>query len=133
MEEDVVEGHRNLLENFPKWHQTILKLMELPDQLDFDIEGWPFNLWLLLFYWNTILYFISAYVLRMSNVLTEFGDDILSLKTKFTEARKELQVGDVDSHRPKLLRHPRSHADTESQQAERCEWWILLLDNNEKN
>lgn len=39
MEEDVVEGHRSLLENFPKWHQTIAKLSELPDQLDFDLEG----------------------------------------------------------------------------------------------
>ena len=39
MEEDVVEGHRNLLDNLPKWHQKIAKLIELPDQLDFDIEG----------------------------------------------------------------------------------------------
>ncbi len=119
MEEDVVEGHRNLLESFPKWHQTISKLVELPDQLDFDLEGLTLTcLWLCLWY---ISDFIAAYVLRMSNVLTEFGDNILSLKTKFAQARKELQIDDVDRHRPKLLRHPRSHAYTESQQAERCE------------
>lgn len=39
MEEEVVDGHRNLLESFPKWHETIAKLIELPDQLDFDLEG----------------------------------------------------------------------------------------------
>lgn len=39
MEEEVVEGHRSLLERFPKWHQTITKLIELPDQIDFDLEG----------------------------------------------------------------------------------------------
>ena len=44
MEEDVVESHRNLLERFPKWHQTIAKLIELPDQLDFDLEGLPSNI-----------------------------------------------------------------------------------------
>jgi hypothetical protein len=44
MEEDVVESHRNLLENFPKWHQTIAQLIELPDQLDFDLEGLSSNM-----------------------------------------------------------------------------------------
>ena len=39
MEEEVIEGHRNLLENFPKWHQTIATLMDLPDQIDFDLES----------------------------------------------------------------------------------------------
>lgn len=39
MEEEVVDGHRNLLESFPKWHEKIAKLMELPDQIDFDLEG----------------------------------------------------------------------------------------------
>jgi hypothetical protein len=39
MEEEVIEGHRNLLDNFPKWHQTIATLMELPEQIDFDLES----------------------------------------------------------------------------------------------
>jgi len=39
MEEEVVDGHRSLLESFPKWHEKIAKLMELPDQIDFDLEG----------------------------------------------------------------------------------------------
>lgn len=102
MEEDLVESHRNLLERFPKWHQTIAKLIELPDQLDFDLE---------------------AYVLKMSTVLTELGDDVLSLKTKFIQARNELEIDDVDNHRPKMLRHPRSMAYNGNQlrEAERCE------------
>ncbi|XP_046652105.1 kinesin-like protein KIF2A isoform X1 [Daphnia pulicaria] len=102
MEEDVVESHRNLLESFPKWHQTIAKLIELPDQLDFDLE---------------------AYVSKMSTVLTEFGDDVMSLKTKFIQARKELEEDDVDNLRPKMLRHPRSMAYKGNQlrEAERCE------------
>ena len=59
----------------------------------------------------------------MSTVLTEFGDDVLSLKTKFIQARKELEIDDVDNHRPKMLRHPRSVACNGNQlrEAERCE------------
>jgi hypothetical protein len=59
----------------------------------------------------------------MSTVLTELGDDVLSLKTKFIQARNELEIDDVDNHRPKMLRHPRSMAYNGNQlrEAERCE------------
>ena len=47
----------------------------------------------------------------MSAVLTEFEGDVSSLKTKFIQALKELQVDDVDNHRPsKMVHHPRSLA-----------------------
>ena len=35
----MIEGHRHLLNNFPKWHQSIAALMELPEDPDFDLEG----------------------------------------------------------------------------------------------
>lgn len=57
----------------------------------------------------------------MSNVLTEFGDDIFSLKTKFTEARRELVSEDVQTNRPKMLHHARSLAYAENPQMDRCE------------
>lgn len=59
--------------------------------------------------------------MKMSNVLAEFGDEILSLKAKFAEARKELQIDEVETHRPKMLHHPRSFAYTGNRQAERGE------------
>lgn len=118
----MVEGHRNLLENFPKWHQTVAKLIELPDQIDFDLEGLSKNtkrIWCVTVIHNDF----AAYVLRMSTVLAEFEDDISSVKTKFTQARKELGIDDVDNHRPKMLHHPRSLAYNGNQlrEAERCE------------
>lgn len=57
----------------------------------------------------------------MSNVLTEFGEGVISLKTKFIQARKELQIDDVDNHRPKMLHHLRSLAYAGSKQVDRCE------------
>jgi hypothetical protein len=124
MEEDVVESHRNLLENFPKWHQTIAKLIELPDQLDFDLEGLSSKIIVYSYFLtHATSLLIAAYVSKMSTVLTEFGDDVMSLKTKFIQARKELEEDDVDNLRPKMLRHPRSMAYKGNQlrEAERCE------------
>ena len=65
-------------------------------------------------------YFIAAYVHRMTNMLTEFGDDILALKSKFIEARKELELEDVDAHRPKI-HHARTMPYPGKQRMERCD------------
>lgn len=58
----------------------------------------------------------------MSTVLTEFEEDVLALKNKFVQARKELQLDEVDNHRPsKMIHHPRSLAFAGNKQVERCE------------
>ena len=62
----------------------------------------------------------------MSSVLTEFSDDVLNLKTKFFNARKELQPEEEEqednNHRAKILKnHPRSLVLPGKKQVERSE------------
>ena len=39
MEEEVVDGHRALLDGLPNWQKKLTHLMETTDQIDFDLEG----------------------------------------------------------------------------------------------
>lgn len=74
-----------------------------------------------------------VYIQRMSSVLTEFSDDVLNLKTKFFNARRELQPENEEqveenNHRPKIHKnYPRSLVFTGKKQVERSEWkWVPL-------
>lgn len=73
------------------------------------------------------LKFDPVYIQRMSSVLTEFSDDVLNLKTKFFNARKELQPEEEERQEENNRRaninmnHPRSHVFTGKKQVERSE------------
>ena len=65
---------------------------------------------------------VLAYVERMSNVLNEFGDDILNLKTKFALARRELEPEEEErTQMDKIHRQPRSLAFSSKKKIERNE------------
>jgi len=101
----MVDGHKALLDGLPIWQMKLTNLVETTDRIDFNLEG---------------------YIQRMSSVLTEFSDDVLNLKTKFFNARKELQPEEEEqednNHRAKILKnHPRSLVLPGKKQVERSE------------
>ena len=68
----------------------------------------------------------------MFSVLAEFGDDVLSLKTKFVNARREMHAVEEDDtiQKSKLHNHPRSMAFTGKKQVERSEWVVSSSKSN---
>lgn len=39
MEEEVVDGHKTLLDGLPMWQKKLTNLLETTDRIDFNLEG----------------------------------------------------------------------------------------------
>lgn len=71
MEEDVLDSHKLMLDQLPKWHQSCVTLLAMTNEVDYDVD---------------------AYVQQMEDVLAEAGEGFLRLKSKVSAFRAELQA-----------------------------------------
>lgn len=71
MEEDVLDSHKLVLDQLPKWHQACATLLAMTNEVDYDVD---------------------AYVQQMEDVLAEAGEGFLRLKSKVSAFRAELQA-----------------------------------------
>ena len=42
MEEDVLDSHKLMLDQLPKWHQSCVTLLAMTNEVDYDVDGIPF-------------------------------------------------------------------------------------------
>lgn len=71
MEEDVLDSHKLVLDQIPKWHQACATLLAMTNEVDYDVD---------------------AYVQQMEDILAEAGEGFLRLKSKVSVFRAELQA-----------------------------------------
>lgn len=71
MEEDVLDSHKLVLDQIPKWHQACATLLAMTNEVDYDVD---------------------AYVQQMEDILAEAGEGFLRLKSKVSAFRAELQA-----------------------------------------
>ncbi|XP_057381291.1 kinesin-like protein Klp10A isoform X2 [Daphnia carinata] len=71
MEEDVLDTHKLVLDQIPKWHQACATLLAMTNEVDYDVD---------------------AYVQQMEDILAEAGEGFLRLKSKVSAFRAELQA-----------------------------------------
>ena len=41
MEEDVLDSHKLMLDQLPKWHQSCVTLLAMTNEVDYDVDGIP--------------------------------------------------------------------------------------------
>jgi hypothetical protein len=91
MEEDVLDSHKLVLDQIPKWHQACATLLAMTNEVDYDVDGKvPFTLVSLIFV--NLFCFSLAYVQQMEDILAEAGEGFLRLKSKVSVFRAELQA-----------------------------------------
>ena len=39
MEEDVLDSHKMMLDQLPKWHQSCATLLAMTNEVDYDVDG----------------------------------------------------------------------------------------------
>lgn len=39
MEEDVLDSHKLVLDQIPKWHQALATLLSMTNEVDYDVDG----------------------------------------------------------------------------------------------
>ncbi len=43
MEEDVLDSHKMMLDQLPKWHQSCATLLSMTNEVDYDVDGTHFS------------------------------------------------------------------------------------------
>ena len=96
MEEDVLDTHKLVLDQIPKWHQACATLLAMTNEVDYDVDGKSLLCSYLficsVFYVVIIFYLYPAYVQQMEDILAEAGEGVLRLKSKVSAFRAELQA-----------------------------------------
>jgi hypothetical protein len=93
MEEDVLDSHKLVLDQIPKWHQACATLLAMTNEVDYDVDGTiTFYSFLFLICLSIIQIFSLAYVQQMEDILAEAGEGFLRLKSKVSAFRAELQA-----------------------------------------
>ncbi len=92
MEEDVLDTHKLVLDQIPKWHQACATLLAMTNEVDYDVDGNFFFLVHFFFIFVIQLFISSAYVQQMEDILAEAGEGFLRLKSKVSAFRAELQA-----------------------------------------
>jgi hypothetical protein len=92
MEEDVLDSHKLVLDQIPKWHQACATLLAMTNEVDYDVDGTVTFLSCILNFFYFVVLFSLAYVQQMEDILAEAGEGFLRLKSKVSVFRAELQA-----------------------------------------
>ena len=52
MEEDVLDSHKLMLDQLPKWHQSCVTLLAMTNEVDYDVDGIPLFLSFQVFFFH---------------------------------------------------------------------------------
>ena len=94
MEEDVLDTHKLVLDQIPKWHQACATLLAMTNEVDYDVDGKQIRHGFLtgMNNWSCYFEYVPAYVQQMEDILAEAGEGFLRLKSKVSAFRAELQA-----------------------------------------